>query len=56
MTSSIAAVFGYPDEVPDNRKAFTEEDWNGTSDEMHYPYYYSKTLAEQTAWVLRCML
>jgi len=46
LTSSMAAV---TDEPPSTR-VLTEADWNTTSSLTRNPYYYSKMLAEKTAW------
>ena len=51
MTSSVAAVFGYADDLPAGFY-FTEKDWNKSSDLSHGPYYFSKLSAELAAWVL----
>ena len=51
LTSSCAAIFSDAVEcvnTPHGR--LTEDIWNTTSSEMHQPYSYSKTLAEQAAW------
>eukprot|EP01115_Flamella_aegyptia_P014593 TRINITY_DN837_c0_g1_i1.p1 TRINITY_DN837_c0_g1~~TRINITY_DN837_c0_g1_i1.p1 ORF type:complete len:63 (-),score=11.93 TRINITY_DN837_c0_g1_i1:133-321(-) len=29
---------------------YTEDDWNEESDLKRNPYYYSKTMAEKSAW------
>ena|SRR3990167_4359052 len=50
LTSSVAAVFGYPADEPDGY-LFSEKDWNKTSSPQHNQYYYSKTEAEKFAWV-----
>jgi len=46
LTSSAAAVF----DEPVSGHVYTEEDWNETSSLTRNPYYYSKTLAERSAW------
>lgn len=46
LTSSMAAI---TDEASDD-KIFSEQDWNTRSNLKRNPYYYSKTLAERTAW------
>jgi len=46
LTSSAAAVF----DEPVSEHVYTEEDWNETSSLTRNPYYYSKTLAERSAW------
>jgi dihydroflavonol-4-reductase len=46
LTSSVAAVF----DEPISEHVYTEEDWNETSSLTRNPYYYSKTLAERSAW------
>jgi dihydroflavonol-4-reductase len=45
LTSSTAAI---TDEH--EGRAYTEEDWNEKSSLTRNPYYYSKTLAERSAW------
>jgi len=53
LTSSIAATYSYASdtyELPDQK--ITEQCWNRKSTVAQAPYSYSKTLAEQTAWVL----
>jgi dihydroflavonol-4-reductase len=46
LTSSVAAVF----DEPISGHVYTEKDWNETSALTRNPYYYSKTLAERSAW------
>ena len=46
LTSSVAAVF----DEPVSGHVYTEEDWNETSSLTRNPYFYSKTLAERSAW------
>jgi dihydroflavonol-4-reductase len=46
LTSSVAAVF----DEPISGHVYTEKDWNETSSLTRNPYYYSKTLAERSAW------
>lgn len=46
LTSSMAAI---TDEPPQDH-ALDESDWNTRSSLTRNPYYYSKTLAERTAW------
>jgi len=46
LTSSFAAVT----DSPENGYIYTEKDWNKTSSLDRNPYYYSKTVAEQSAW------
>ncbi|MBU0656037.1 MAG: NAD-dependent epimerase/dehydratase family protein [Gammaproteobacteria bacterium] len=51
LTSSVSAIYGDAIEilsVPDF--IFTGKEWNVTSNFSHYPYAYSKTLAEMEAW------
>lgn len=45
LTSSTAAITDEPD-----GRAYTEADWNEKSSLTRNPYYYSKTLAERSAW------
>src|SRR5687768_14306328 len=45
VTSSMAAITDEPDS-----RVLTEADWNVRSSLDRNPYYYSKTLAERTAW------
>jgi len=44
LTSSMAALTDHP------VKKYTEEDWNELSSLKRNPYYYSKMLAERSAW------
>jgi len=46
LTSSMAAI---TDEAS-NETTFSETNWNTKSDLKRNPYYYSKTLAERSAW------
>jgi dihydroflavonol-4-reductase len=46
FTSSIAAIT----DEPENKKVFTEKDWNIMSSLDRNPYHYSKTLAERATW------
>ena len=46
LTSSVAAVF----DEPISGHVYTEKDWNETSSLTRNPYFYSKTLAERSAW------
>jgi dihydroflavonol-4-reductase len=46
VTSSMAAVT----DEPEGNHVLTEADWNGTSSLSRNPYYYSKTVAERSAW------
>lgn len=46
LTSSVAAVF----DEPITGHVYTEKDWNETSSLKRNPYFYSKTLAERSAW------
>ncbi|KAL7578795.1 hypothetical protein ACA910_016018 [Epithemia clementina (nom. ined.)] len=53
LTSSVVAIYGDAsdaDSLPGG--AFTEEVWNRTSTLATGPYFLSKTLAEQKAWVM----
>jgi len=45
LTSSTAAITDQPED-----RAYTEEDWNEKSSLTRNPYYYSKTVAERSAW------
>jgi dihydroflavonol-4-reductase len=45
LTSSVAAITDRAD-----GRVYTEADWNTRSSLTRNPYYYSKTLAEQSAW------
>ncbi|MCL1593836.1 MAG: NAD-dependent epimerase/dehydratase family protein, partial [Actinomycetia bacterium] len=45
LTSSTAAIT----DEPESRR-YTEADWNTLSSLTRNPYYYSKTLAERSAW------
>lgn len=52
LTSSVAAIFGDNVDIKlTPGKVFTEKEWNITSRVDHQPYSYSKTIAEQEAWV-----
>jgi dihydroflavonol-4-reductase len=46
LTSSVAAVF----DEPISGHVYTEKDWNETSSLTRNPYFYSKTMAERSAW------
>ena len=46
LTSSVAAIYG----EPISGHVYTEEDWNETSSLTRNPYFYSKTMAERSAW------
>jgi dihydroflavonol-4-reductase len=46
LTSSMAAITDEPVE----EKVFTEDDWNDRSSLSRNPYYFSKTVAERSAW------
>ena len=46
LTSSVVAVY----DEPVSGHVYTEKDWNETSSLTRNPYYYSKTLAERSAW------
>jgi len=46
LTSSMAAI----SDEPDNHYTFSELDWNQKSSLQRNPYYFSKTLAEKSAW------
>ena len=51
LTSSVGAIIGDMQDM--KRKelpAFTEENWNTSSNIRHKPYEYSKTMAEKKAW------
>ena len=51
LTSSIAAIYGYPSDMQQqNIDKFREEHWNNSSSLKNIPYSYSKTLAEKSAW------
>lgn len=51
LTSSCAAIYSDSADLSKTKTgAFTEADWNTTSNLEHIPYSYSKTLAEQEAW------
>ncbi|MDE0144424.1 MAG: NAD-dependent epimerase/dehydratase family protein [Nitrospira sp.] len=51
LTSSVAAVYGDAADLRDTAAGrFDESHWNHTSSARHQPYFYSKTLAERTAW------
>ncbi len=51
LTSSVASVYGDNSEIKAKPNgAFTEDDWNETSNAKHQPYSYSKKLAEKKAW------
>jgi len=46
LTSSVVAVY----DEPVSGHVYTEKDWNETSSLTRNPYFYSKTLAERSAW------
>jgi len=46
LTSSVAAGF----DEPVSGHVYAEKDWNETSSLTRNPYFYSKTLAERSAW------
>ena len=46
LTSSVAAV----SDEPVSGHVYSEKDWNKTSALKRNPYFYSKTLAERSAW------
>jgi dihydroflavonol-4-reductase len=46
ITSSIAAIT----DSPNPKVTYTELDWNKDSSLTRNPYYYSKRMAEETAW------
>ncbi len=46
LTSSLAAIT----DEPDDEHVFTETDWNSKSSLTRNAYFYSKAMAEQTAW------
>ncbi len=46
LTSSVVAIF----DGPSPGHVYTEKDWNETSSLTRNPYYYSKTMAERSAW------
>jgi len=51
LTSSVAAIFGDAREIEDQpNQIFTEDAWNLSSNLLHQPYPFSKTLAEKEAW------
>jgi dihydroflavonol-4-reductase len=50
LTSSVGAVFGDAADCADS--PVDETTWNRTSTFTHQPYFYSKTLAEQEAWII----
>jgi nucleoside-diphosphate-sugar epimerase len=53
LTSSVAAIFGDNVDIKLTPGGiFTEKEWNVTSRADHQPYSYSKTIAEQEAWVI----
>jgi nucleoside-diphosphate-sugar epimerase len=57
VTSSTAALTGscadgYNPALMGNAKMVTEDHWNRTSDLISGPYAFSKTLAEQAAWIM----
>ncbi|GAX19195.1 hypothetical protein FisN_4Lh218 [Fistulifera solaris] len=50
LTSSVGAIFA--DAADCAISPVDETTWNRTSTLTHQPYFYSKTLAEQEAWIL----
>lgn len=51
LTSSVAAIYGVPADVPKAPNGILTEDiWNTSSSLTVSPYNYSKTLAEKAAW------
>ncbi|TLD09557.1 hypothetical protein PspLS_11822 [Pyricularia sp. CBS 133598] len=51
LTSSVGAIYGDIKDVTDCMDGtLSEEYWNETSTSFHYPYHYSKVLAEKEAW------
>ncbi len=53
LTSSVAAIYGVPEDVTKAPNGIlTEEIWNTSSSLEVTPYNYSKTLAEKAAWKL----
>ena len=51
LTSSVAAIYGDNADIQlTETGTFTEKDWNVTSNAIHQPYAYSKTIAEKEAW------
>jgi len=51
LTSSAASVYGDNADLEQaDGDAFTEDDWNTTSNLTHQPYSYSKVAAEKAAW------
>jgi nucleoside-diphosphate-sugar epimerase len=53
LTSSETAIFTDARECDDTSNGiFTEEIWNRSASATYAPYHFSKTLAEQKAWVI----
>ncbi|KAH7109544.1 hypothetical protein EDB81DRAFT_873145 [Dactylonectria macrodidyma] len=53
LTSSISAMYGDSKDVLSMKNAtLSESSWNETSSVTHYPYAYSKLIAEREAWKL----
>lgn len=51
LTSSVAAIYGVPEDIEKApNEILTEEVWNTSSSLEVTPYNYSKTLAEKAAW------
>ncbi|KAI6352047.1 hypothetical protein MCOR25_009587 [Pyricularia grisea] len=51
LASSLGAIYGDMRDVTDYMDGtLTEHYWNETSTSFHYPYHYSKVLAEKEAW------
>ncbi len=51
LTSSVVSIYGDAIDINKNSNgAFTEKDWNSTSNIDHQPYNRSKTVAEKDAW------
>ncbi|KAM0321922.1 hypothetical protein ACHAQA_009819 [Verticillium albo-atrum] len=51
LTSSVAATYGdNADVLKMPNQTLTESSWNETSSVTHYPYAYSKAVAEREAW------
>ncbi|EHA56457.1 hypothetical protein MCOR27_000042 [Pyricularia oryzae] len=51
--SSVGAIYGDSRDVIEYMDGtLTEEYWNETSTSHHYPFHYSKVLAEKEAWMI----
>ena len=51
LTSSVAAIYGVPEDIAKApNETLTEDVWNTSSSLEVTPYNYSKTLAEKAAW------